>query len=253
MNAILSSKLYKISSRKDKIASAMKNPINVELVKQLDSYIDQPEDVSDALEEETVDEVVDTEADGVKRDESAEIVNDKSATFTRPSESKADSDVSDRPIVEVEQKESEEPEDDSEDKESEDNPLNKFHKPRSKDDENSEDVEESTQITETPVVASQVKASCCDYVRIDAEILKGTLNSREDTKGVSRITKKEDELWIFYQDKVNLNSIMEPVIELMNASDFSYLEFNRLARSSNAIVFDISCTPDEVEPIKNEE
>ena len=65
MNAILSSKLYKISSRKDKIASAMKNPINVELVKQLDSYIDQPEDVSDALEEETVDEVVDTEADGV--------------------------------------------------------------------------------------------------------------------------------------------------------------------------------------------
>ena len=98
-----------------------------------------------------------------------------------------------------------------------------------------------------------MKASCCDYVRIDAEILKGTLNSREDTKGVSRITKKEDELWIFYQDKVNLNSIMEPVIELMNASDFSYLEFNRLARSSNAIVFDISCTPDEVEPIKNEE
>lgn len=36
---IFSSKLYQASTRKEKIKSALENPINAELVKQLDEYI----------------------------------------------------------------------------------------------------------------------------------------------------------------------------------------------------------------------
>ena len=42
---------------------------------------------------------------------------------------------------------------------------------------------------------------------------------------------------------------MIDVIEVLNAAGYTYLKFNRLARSNNAIVFDISLT---VDPIKSE-
>ena len=248
MNAIFASKLYKTSTRKNKIASALQNPINTELVKQLKSYLDEPEDVTDALEEKDIQTEKDTER------------------FQNDSETK----VEKKPVAKSQQKPESVPseltkfhpiaEDDSEgtaDENSEENSSNedesdkdKSNEDKSNEDKSDSEVKENKRVQGATVLYTpSVQASCCDQVRIDAEILKGTLNGREDTAGVSRVNVKDEELWIYYQDKVNLNSIMEPVISLMNAADFAHLEFNRLARSSNAIVFDISCIPNEVETI----
>ena len=72
--------------------------------------------------------------------------------------------------------------------------------------------------------------------------LKGTLNARSETSGVSRIAIKSEELWIYYNDDVNLNSMMPNVIDVLNAANYYYLVFNRLARTDNAIVFDLTTT-----------
>jgi len=75
----------------------------------------------------------------------------------------------------------------------------------------------------------------------DMNAIKGLLNARDDTDGVVVIKIHGDEMWIHYNDNTNLNTVMEPVISLLYASGYHYLEFNRLARSDNAIVF--MCTP----------
>ena len=75
------------------------------------------------------------------------------------------------------------------------------------------------------------------------------MNSKEDTAGVQRITVDDKELWIYYEDKVNIGDIMVNVIEALNASAYTYLSFSRLARSNNAIVFDIKLNLNE--PIKS--
>lgn len=72
--------------------------------------------------------------------------------------------------------------------------------------------------------------------------LKGTLNARSETSGVARIAIKSEELWIYYNDDVNLNSMMPNVIDVLNAANYYYLVFNRLARTDNAIVFDLTTT-----------
>ena len=49
----------------------------------------------------------------------------------------------------------------------------------------------------------------------------------------------DHELWIYYNDDSNLNDKMIEVISVLNSTGYTYLKFNRLARSNNAIVFDI--------------
>ena len=231
MDAIFSSKLYKISPRKAKISSALQNPVNMELVKQLKSYIDNSDEIQDAIEDEG---------------EKIKVVKKK---VLEPSEEKEDSKV-DTEIKSINRFHEPGVETDSEEvnEESEEDVFEEESSDKDKVEEESE-----TEISENKKIqASSVKSSCCDKVRIDAEILKGTLNSRDDTKGVSRILYKDDELWVYYQDKVNLNSVMEPVISVLNSSDFNHLEFNRLARSSNAIVFEVTCIPNEIQSIAKE-
>ena len=72
---------------------------------------------------------------------------------------------------------------------------------------------------------------------LDLTSLKATLNSREETTGVTRIAEKENEIWIYYNDDTNLNEIMTDVIEYLMNNGYESFEFNRLARSDNAIVF----------------
>lgn len=243
MNAIFASKLYKTSTRKGKIASALQNPINTELVKQLKSYLDEPEDVTDALEEEDIQTERDTER---FQDDSGIKVEEKPVAKSQPKSESVPSELTKFHSPSEGDSEGIADENSEEDSSNED----ESDKDESNEDKSDSEVKESKRVQGATVLYTPpVQASCCDQVRIDAEILKGTLNGREDTAGVSRINVKDEELWIYYQDKVNLNSVMEPVISLMNAADFAHLEFNRLARSSNAIVFDISCIPDAVEPI----
>lgn len=78
---------------------------------------------------------------------------------------------------------------------------------------------------------------------------------RQDTCGVDRVQFKDDEVWVYYNDKINLNNVMSVVIEVLNAANYTYLEFNRLARSDNAMVFQIifNDSNKEVNPASFEE
>ena len=71
--------------------------------------------------------------------------------------------------------------------------------------------------------------------------VKDILEADEATAGVSRVVVRDDgsELWIYYQDKINLNRLMTPVVDSIESHGYSQLAFNRLARSDNAIVFEI--------------
>ena len=70
-----------------------------------------------------------------------------------------------------------------------------------------------------------------------AESIKSMLNDNPTTSGVSRIAKKNSELWIYYNDDTNLNSVMSDVIDAVTSDNT--LKFSRLARTDNAVVFDI--------------
>lgn len=261
MEAIFSSKLYRTSTRKAKIAAALADPINLELVQQLDSYLTSPEEVQDALDEPATSEapVVDKQVD-VPDDAPVDSTPTTEPTESTPPSTSHVSDTNTTPKDVSTEINDESTEGDV--KHADNNKFEKFHEP-AKSDESDEDepssgetskVEESTKIEGgTTLYTSSINDSCCDELRVDIPAIKGTLDVREDTHGVSRILIKENELWIHYQDSVNLNSIMEPVIYVLNAAGFTRFEFNRLARSSNAIVFDILSVPDDVEPIKKDE
>lgn len=94
-------------------------------------------------------------------------------------------------------------------------------------------VEESTKIKKRKITA------CEDITTDQLESLKSSLNLVEETKGVTRISIKNNELWLYYNDDINLNNIMTDVIESVSSLGIDWAEFNRLARSDNAIVFEI--------------
>jgi hypothetical protein len=103
--------------------------------------------------------------------------------------------------------------------------------------------EASTRIKGQPIVADTVVNPFvnlyADLVNVANEI-KGFLNSKQDTTGVNRVQIKNDELWIYYNDDINLNNVMTNVINTLNAANYKYFEFNRLARTDNAMVFTVS-------------
>lgn len=111
-----------------------------------------------------------------------------------------------------------------------------------KNDEGDTEIANSEGSREDNPVKSSITASLASISVIDVDSLKGTLNAVSDTAGVYRIRldSEKKELWFYYNDNVNLNDIMTPVIELLEASNYYYLTFNRLARTDNAMVFVVS-------------
>lgn len=262
MEAIFSSKLYKTSKRKDRIASAMKNPINTELVQQLEDYLGdsdlekqsadqplkvQPENTVELKDtEEKVSDAASESSGGTSYHPALRFSPSSTPSSEPTSEESADrvDDTSTPEVKEVTHVEDAEPDVDIP---AERDAQSTFHAPKKKDEasvEESETINAATALYQPPV-----EASCCDKIRVDAAAIKGTLNVRDDTNGVSRVFVKDNELWIYYQDKINLNSVMEPVIEVLNGTGFTNLEFNRLARTDNAIVFEISCVYEDVKPM----
>lgn len=138
------------------------------------------------------------------------------------------------------------------------------------DDTSNDSTEESDDnSTDNVDSATQVIASCgVSLPRIDVtddmnnqvESIKGTLNSQQLTCGVTRVAVKNDEVWCYYNYSVNLNEVMVKAIDLVSKAGYSYLEFNRLDRSYNAIVFVIikndtarTLAPDQEVSTKQEE
>ena len=238
ISAIFASKLYQVSNRKDRIHSAYMNPLNAELVQQIDSYV-SPKYQKMLREAEDAEQAADTSE-----------VEDGAAVSTPSGGSSGGSSFSgggggsfsgsdeDLPGMVTDEPGSDESGSDSTGTNT-DAPEPDTSEPVSDD-----SVEQST------VIAS----SCTEKdAALEVDTIRGSLNVKEDTAGVSRIRVKDKELWIYYQDTVNLNNVMSSVIDTMNALGYTYLEFSRLARSDNAIVFDIYESAQTIQPIEEDE
>lgn len=223
LTAIYCCKLYKAHPNKARIHAAINNPLNSELVQQISQYLDEPS--KNILREAVSQKDAEREARRVEREEN------------RSHDSNPDSDINPfhstepDPFFDLsglgEPAPEPNPEPDS----------------KPEDVSDSSDVAESVQISGEDITGATTLYSDTSEPKPDtasiAEIIKSTLNSRQDTQGVNRVLVKNQELWIHYEDSLNLNNVMAPVIEFLNSSGYPYLKFNRLARSENAIVFEI--------------
>lgn len=234
MESIYSSKLYKASKRKDRIKAAMLAPGNVSLVQQLAEDLDEeykvpenfgiePEEKEESSAENNdliVDEDIDLENDLVTIDDLGGAAKGSGSSRSGKGSSPKSSS----------------------------SPKGEDKEP--KEDDVAKDAIPDSPMTEEPAEAStntKGSTSITAASIADLNILKGTLNSREDTSGVTRVAEKENEIWIYYNDDVNLNNIMTEVIEFLLTSGYEQYEFNRLARSDNAIVF-VTLKATEEEP-----
>lgn len=242
VSAIFASKLYQASSRKDRIHSAYMNPLNAELVQQIDSYVSPKYQKLLDEEESQVGENMNP-AGGENSESSLGSGSSSSSSGGGSSFSGGSGSFSGGDIPGMITDEPDESSDsDIDDASSEVSAPESA--PASDSEPDDDSVEQST------VIAS----SCTEKdASLETETMKGSLNAVEDTAGVTRIRVKDKELWIYYQDSVNLNSVMGPVIDSMNALGYTYLEFSRLARSDNAIVFDIYDSTQPIQPLERDE
>ena len=208
-----------------RIHATIQDPVNVDLVKQLGQYLDPEFQTESNLTGKSAQELASDQSEPT--DESA---RSESSGGGKPSSHSAGSSSSgslfDRFNDLTESGLSEDVEIGSEDSETSDSDTGTEDMVDDAVEEPSESAEASTTIASSGVFAC-----------VNPEQLIGTLNVKEDTNGASRIKVADDEVWIYYNDKINLNNIMESVISTLSQSGFSSLEFNRLARSDNAIVF----------------
>lgn len=227
LEAIFASKLYRASSRQSELKAAINNPLNKELVTQLQSYLDpeyrKPKEKSNFV------------------DRSAEAQQEAEANFLDAKTGGGDlgSAPHSGPV----------PEDFSEPAAVENLDVNTEESSDLSPDDESTNTDEAN--SSTKIGKSAVKADCCVDARGYATLVPA-LNARDDTKGATRYRIKDTELWVYYDDNVNLNTVMAPVIDYMNAASFDKAEFNRLARSDNAIVFELSEVPDNMTPISGD-
>ena len=205
---VMSSFVYSGSSRKAAILAAATNPINTELVTQLVRYLDEEylkpkeEFVRDDSENGS------TEASGESATQPNLLPPSNEPSFSGSDhfESLASMFGDDVELPE----ESAEPEEESEPEVASAEP----------EEESEPEVASSTNATES---LENISAS-----------IASTLNAVDTTSGVRSAKVLGTELWIYYKDNINLNSVMESVIDAVAPHE---LEFNRLARSHNAIVF----------------
>lgn len=230
MKSIYASKLYMTSNRKDRIHAALIAPGNLALVQQLADDLDEEFQVPENLGAQP-------------KEETSESKEDKEATEDEFSEFKVDEDINPKTdLVTMNDFKSPSPSPNkrssSSDK-NEDEGSSKEDTSESKESkaDTSDLIPESPANEQKPSESTEASTKVASATLADLTLLKNTLNSREDTAGVIRIAEKEKELWIYYNDDINLNNIMTNVIEYLIDNNYEQYEFNRLARSDNAIVF----------------
>lgn len=225
---IFSSKLFAVSSRKAEIRAAASNPINQNLMQQLSTALDKSYQKAEyLLDEEDQEKLRHAQTESVETDvdetEESEVTEETgaeskehSAPPAKPSNLHSKFKEAEKNMSETES--SEKPEDVPSDDASVDTKT-----------------EAATDI-DTGIDDSDMDDNGIQDTKSIADSVKATLNDNEDTTGVSRTAIKDDELWVYYEDSINLNKVMASAIETLNNLDYG-LEFNRLARSDNAIVF----------------
>lgn len=222
---LLNCKLYRASKRKSNILGAISDPINSELVKQLRSYLDDKYLTSDYLD--PAETSVDDTAKNEPSSESADDNDGRPPVHSQPPQphvAKPDSHISDDadnlPDLDTSSDEDDKDDTDSDTGES-----------------TSSNLQSASQVSSDPVLSS-AQISEIDISDYAQEVIN-TLNLRDDTCGVTRSMFKGNEFWIYYNDKINLNSVMSVVLDVLASAGYTHLEFNRLARTDNAIVFDV--------------
>ena len=220
MKSIFASKLYRASSRKGRIQAALIAPSNLALVQQLAENLEDkyktPENLGVEPEKEEDEDLDLSEfASDEKVDPKKDLMTMNDLSKHTPSHTSSHSSAPKAPNSS---------ESDSEPKEPLDKPSTDELMPESPANEKPEEPAEAS---------TKIKATTLD----ELNALKATLNARQDLSGVSRIAEKENEIWIYYKDEINLNNIMTDVIEYLMNNGYEHFEFNRLARSDNAIVF----------------
>lgn len=226
-------------------------------------YVDNDTDVQDEeLDAETKEVEPDDSEDGAKS-----ITTKPSPVHFTPNTSKSSATEDSSSEEPVEKDESTSVSDDSADKpsdtESESTAQSKSpslaqSKPAESENPKDNAVDSSTKITADINTTNTSQESIKDVALNDVSQIAGTLNLNEATAGVKYVRvkhTKQDEVWIYYQDSVNLtkytdtdSSVMEKVIELLQNTNYNYLIFNRVARADNALVFDIDET--DIKPIE---
>lgn len=237
LQRIYSSKLYVTSTRKDRIHAAMQDPINAELVQQLEDYLsdDAKQELEVAQAQESA--PVESNPEAPMSDDFGEST--PSAGGGRPSSGPSHSSFTGDVLKDF-----------GEDELADVEPMEDAETPAGDTDvpDAPEAVESVTKEGEAITGSTNVESMVFSLAS-EVPVIKGTLNSMEQTSGVSRIELKPEELWIYYEDKVNIGDIMVDVIEALNGANYTYLSFSRLARSNNAIVFDILMSTNE--PMKS--
>ncbi len=220
---IFSSKLFAVSSRKAEIRAAASNPINQNLMQQLSTALDKSyqkaeylldeedqEKLRQAQTESAEPEVEETEESEVTEETGAEP-KEHSAPPAKPSNLHSKFKEAEKNM-------------------SEDEPS-----------ETAEGAPTDTGSVDTKMEAATdidngIEDNGIQDTKSIADSVKAALNDNAETAGVSRTAVKDDELWVYYEDSINLNKVMASAIETLNTLGYG-LEFNRLARSDNAIVF----------------
>ena len=225
---IFSSKLFAVSSRKAEIRAAASNPINQNLMQQLSTALDKSyqkaeylldeEDQERLRKEQT--ESVETEVDETEESEVTEETGaepkEHSAPPAKPSNLHSKFKEAEKSM-------------------SEDEPSEPAEGAPADTGSVDTKMEAATDI-DNGIDDSGIEDSGVQDAKSISDLVKTSLNDNEDTAGVSRTAIKDDELWVYYEDSINLNKVMASAIETLNTLGYG-LEFNRLARSDNAIVF----------------
>lgn len=205
-------KMFRSSSRKNHIKANIANPINVELVQQIEDLTDDSEG--------TVEKVNPSENRGERKILKGPSSSPSSGSYS-PSLSDGIEPSEDDIFIPDETDNNgntDENFDDSDSLDTSDESVDE--------DTSDENVESSEAIT--AVVEDE----------LDINQLKSILNESSSlTYGVSRISERNNEVWVYYNDDVNLNPMLSDIIYTVESSKFKNLEFNRIARSDNAVVF----------------
>lgn len=208
MNEIYSSIIFRASRRKASILASMSNPINKELIEQISEVCDTP----------------DSEQDSPRPKKASRFTITKSTKSDQAEESNSEDDATGEDSKKLDTADSES--DSSTDTDS-----------NSAESGNSDSTDQRSEVDTTRKSDNENSIDSSIHMQsVPVKNLQTILNSTELTSGVRDVYDSSDDLWIYYNDTINLNSVMDNVISSMRTL-LPDVMFNRLARTSNAIVF----------------
>lgn len=218
---ITSSKLFAAKSIKDqnRIKAAIANPVNAELLQQLSSYLDVPEN---------------------------KFVT-KDAKLHKEDKSKKNKDVEDFSNI---------PDDKFKPSNAVNNTTHDEENIQDDDHVNDDDLADRLEDNKDVIDSASSVTANTEIYNFSPDVLQGNLNAVDQTSGVIKVSAVDRELWIYYKDGINLNDKIDPVIDFM-AQNYSNMAFNRLVRTKNAFVFDfdilVQTSAPQTESISNVE